>query len=123
MIGNNLQVTRTMDASPGIALYTYSAKDNLIVGGRSILRYVKRINNQMLQEWIEEYGFPVTRLPNDTLVTTMRAIDDWIFLVAEASAGKHEARRGAYAKKRIERRRRKQRAAFAYNASRRSRLY
>jgi hypothetical protein len=56
---------------------------NIINGMSSIMRYmgIKAFNT--FYKWVELYGFPAIKTPEGKWLSSMTAIDQWIFLCAE----------------------------------------
>ena len=57
--------------------------DNVIVGAHNIVRYLGISSMSTLWRYVEHYGLPAIKRPDGTWMTTMTAIDQWIFLAAE----------------------------------------
>ena len=71
--------------------------DNLLLGANAIIKYLGLKSYAALTNWIDNYALPVVKRPDDQLMTTVTAIDQWIFLSAELRAEKrqHTAQRRA----------------------------
>jgi hypothetical protein len=68
--------------------------ENLIVGMLNVMRYLKIKSHATLYRWIELYGLPCVKRPDGVWITTMTAIDQWIFLAAEADFENRPMSRG-----------------------------
>jgi hypothetical protein len=84
-----------------------SPTDNVILGAARIKSYLGVRSHATLYRWIELYGLPVVKRPDGLYITTMTAIDTWLFLAAECDLDNREWSRGtnarlAVAKRRIE---------------------
>jgi hypothetical protein len=64
--------------------------DNLLLGARAIMKYLGVKSLNALHNWIDNYGLPVVKRPDEQLMTTVTAIDQWIFLSAELRAEKRQ---------------------------------
>lgn len=58
-------------------------EDNVIIGGQRICRYIGVKSYNTLYRWIELYGLPAVKRPDGQYMTTMTAIDQWIFMYAQ----------------------------------------
>lgn len=56
---------------------------NVILGSRNIARYLGVSSLNTIFEWMELYAFPVIKRPDGLYMTTMTAIDQWIFIAAD----------------------------------------
>lgn len=57
---------------------------NVIIGSQLIRKYLGIRAMATLIEWVEIYGLPAIKRPDGQWMTTMSAIDEWIFMAAEA---------------------------------------
>lgn len=57
---------------------------NVIIGSQLIRQYLGIRSIVTMIEWVETYGLPCIKRPDGQWMTTMSAIDEWIFLAAEA---------------------------------------
>lgn len=57
--------------------------DNVLIGGQRICRYLGVKSYNTLYRWIELYALPVVKRPDGQYMTTMTAIDQWLFRYAE----------------------------------------
>lgn len=57
---------------------------NVLIGSQLIRMYLGIKSIVTMIEWVEIYGLPCIKRPDGQWMTTMSAIDDWIFLSAEA---------------------------------------
>ena len=55
---------------------------NVIIGSRNIARYIGVGSLNTIWEWTEQYGLPIIKRPDGMWMTTMTAIDQWIFIAA-----------------------------------------
>jgi hypothetical protein len=84
----------------GARLDTYAQRlyinpdDNVIVGAGRICRYLGIASMSTLWRWVEMYAFPAIKRPDGVWVSTMTAIDQWIFLAAEVVNDNLERSRG-----------------------------
>lgn len=69
--------------------YCYNPEDNLIVGARKIATYIKSRGMGAFMRLVNDYHFPVGHLPDGQMFTTMRSIDEWLFMVA-ATVGENK---------------------------------
>lgn len=72
---------------------TISPEDNVIIGAKPILRYLGFTSVFTLYRWVDDYGFPAIKRPDGKWMTTITAIDEWIFLgAAQDAANRPEGR-------------------------------
>ena len=64
-------------------LIRIAPEDNTLVGFHTISRYLCIKSWATLYQWVELYGFPAIKRPDGQWMTTMTAIDQWIFLASE----------------------------------------
>lgn len=57
---------------------------NVIIGSQLIRQYLGIRSMATLIEWVEIYNLPAIKRPDGQWMTTMSAIDEWIFMAAEA---------------------------------------
>lgn len=57
---------------------------NVIIGSQLIRQYLGIHSMATLIDWVEVYGLPAIKRPDGQWMTTMSAIDEWIFIAAEA---------------------------------------
>lgn len=57
---------------------------NILMGARSIMHYMRIKSWVTLYRWIELYGFPAIKNPEGHWMSSMTAIDQWIFISAQA---------------------------------------
>lgn len=84
---------------------------NVLVGWPAIRQYLGVKSWATFYQWIEIYGFPAIKRPDGMWMTTMTAIDQWIFLAAEADNEARPHSRGAGKRVDIALRRLQERAA------------
>lgn len=58
-------------------------EDNIMIGAQIIMRYLGIKSLVTLYDWVEVYGLPAIKLPNGQWMSSMTAIDQWIFMAAE----------------------------------------
>lgn len=58
-------------------------EDNVLIGLRRIRAYLGIRSSITVHTWTELYGLPVVKRPDGQYMTTMTAIDQWLFLAAE----------------------------------------
>ena len=85
-----------VDATPGFStMLRVDPAENIIVGSESICRYIGVASPGTLWRWVETYGFPAIKRPDGLWMSSMTAIDQWIFLAAEVTNDNLEMSRGA----------------------------
>lgn len=57
---------------------------NVLIGSQLIRMYLGIKSIVTMIEWVEVYGLPCVKRPDGQWMTTMSAIDEWIFMAAEA---------------------------------------
>lgn len=57
-------------------------EQNVIIGSRNIARYLGVTSLNTIWSWTELYGLPIIKRPDGLWMTTMTAIDQWIFIAA-----------------------------------------
>jgi hypothetical protein len=67
---------------------------NVLVGAQAICRYLGIAGINTLWRWVEMYAFPAIKRPDGVWMSTMTAIDQWIFLAAEVVNDKLDRSRG-----------------------------
>jgi hypothetical protein len=90
-----------VDQTPSRAMLRPDPYENVIVGAQNILRYVGMTSMSTLWRWTENFGFPAIKRPDGLWMTTMTAIDQWIFLAAEISNENLERSRGLSAEEQL----------------------
>src|SRR3990167_11121965 len=68
----------------GLPRLVVDPMENVLVGSGNILRYLGIDSIVTLYTWVELYGCPCIKRPDGRWMTTMTAIDQWIWLGAEA---------------------------------------
>jgi hypothetical protein len=63
-----------------------SPEDNVLLGLQRIMSYLGMRSPVTLYKWIDLYGLPVVKRPDGFLMTTMTAIDQWVFIASEIEA-------------------------------------
>lgn len=63
-------------------------EDNVLIGAQCILRYLGISSITTLYDWIEDGALPCIKRPDGKWMTTMTAIDTWIFQAAGLVADK-----------------------------------
>lgn len=102
-------------------------QDNLLVGLEAIMHYLGIKSNVSFHMWVEMYGLPAMKRPDGLWMSSMTAIDQWIFMASEIDLSKRVYPRGLNARlesarKRIDRalarnRRQQEEAEAALQAS------
>ena len=69
--------------------------DNIIVGAQDICNYLGISSIVTMWRWVEFYGLPCIKRPDGVWMTSMTAIDEWIFLAADIVADKTAQHREA----------------------------
>lgn len=59
--------------------------DNMLIGGETICKYLAISSLNTLKRWVELYAFPAIKRPDGLWMSSMTAIDQWIFLAAEVT--------------------------------------
>lgn len=57
---------------------------NVLIGSQLIRMYLGIRSIATMIEWVEVYGLPCIKRPDGQWMTTMSAIDQWIFMAGEA---------------------------------------
>lgn len=98
----NEPVANVVRDDKGVRL-TVDPMENVIVGSNNIMRYLGIQSHATFYTWVELYGCPCMKRPDGLWMTSMTAIDTWIFLAAEMDLLKRRKSRGGYraAKKQI----------------------
>lgn len=69
--------------------------ENVIIGANLICQYLGVSSFTTLITWHELYGLPIAKRPTDGLwMTTMSAIDSWIYMASQAEAENRSYSRG-----------------------------
>lgn len=68
--------------------------DNVLVGSQALLRYLGIASITTLYEWVELYGLPAIKRPDGMWMSTMTAIDTWVFLGAQIDLANRPHSRG-----------------------------
>jgi len=71
-----------------------STEENVLLGSVAICKYLGIASNTTLMVWIEQYGLPVAKRPDGVWMTTVSAIDSWLFLAAGAESENRAYSRG-----------------------------
>lgn len=79
----------------GIPRLYIDPMDNILVGSQVIMRYLGMTSPNTLYNWIEVYALPCVKMPNGQWMTSMTAIDQWIFMGAELDAENRVYSRGS----------------------------
>jgi thiazole synthase ThiGH ThiG subunit len=53
---------------------------NVIIGTHNICNYIGLKSQEALRTWVDKYAFPAVMRPDGLWMTTMTAVDEWIFL-------------------------------------------
>lgn len=73
-------------------------EDNMLFGSRAILNYIHMRSIVTLYKWVEQYGFPAVKMPDGRWMSSITAIDRWLFLAAENDFAVRPRSRGANAR-------------------------
>lgn len=86
------------DAPPGFQgnpkLLRVDPSDNILVGGQSICAYIGISSISTLWRWVELFGFPAVRRPDGLWMSSMTAIDQWIWMASEIEVDKAVTSKG-----------------------------
>lgn len=66
----------------GGTMVTINPSENVLIGANAICDYVG-IRPSSLHNWVDGYGFPAIKRPDGKWMSTVTAIDQWLFLAAE----------------------------------------
>src|SRR5690606_3195860 len=72
-----------------------SPEDNLLLGATAIKKYLRIRSWATLYRLVELYGLPAVKRPDGKWMSTVTAIDEWLFLAAEADASNRTHLRGS----------------------------
>lgn len=70
-------------------------EDNVLLGSAAICRYLGIGSFTTMIVWNEQYGLPVAKRPDGMWMTTVSAIDSWLFLAASAESENRAYSRGS----------------------------
>lgn len=73
---------------------TASREDNILVGSTIICRYLGITSVTTMVMWHELFGLPVLKRPDGMWMSSMTAIDEWIWLASSAEAENRAYSRG-----------------------------
>lgn len=73
-------------------------EDNILIGSKAIMDYIKVKSIVTLYQWVEKYGFPAIKRPDGRWMSSITAIDQWFFLAAENDFKRRTKSRGANAR-------------------------
>lgn len=68
--------------------------ENIIIGSQLIRQYLGISSVATMYEWYEIYGLPLIKRPDGQWMTSISAIDQWIFMGAEADIENRPLSRG-----------------------------
>ena len=68
--------------------------DNILVGSKLICRYLRIKSIVTLYRLVELYGLPAVKRPDGQWMTTITAIDQWLFMAADLDAQNRPHLRG-----------------------------
>lgn len=57
--------------------------ENILVGSNLIMQYLRISSIVTMYQWVELYGLPAIKRPDGTWMTSISAIDEWMFMAAE----------------------------------------
>ena len=83
-----------VDYNGAAARLRIDPEQNVIIGAKNIMAYVGIKSFSTLWRWVELFAFPAIKRPDGLWMTTMTAIDQWIFLAAETANDSLEKSRG-----------------------------
>ena len=69
-------------------------EDNVLLGSAAICRYLGIGSFTTMIVWNEQFGLPVAKRPDGMWMTTVSAIDSWLFLASSAEAELRSYSRG-----------------------------
>src|SRR3990172_4789332 len=70
-------------------------EDNVLLGSAAICRYLGIGSFTTMIVWNEQYGLPIAKRPDGMWMTTVSAIDSWLFLAASAESENRSYSRGS----------------------------
>ena len=74
---------------------TVDPDENILVGSQAILRYMGLSSIVTLYQYVEQYGFPAIKRPDGMWMSSITAIDQWIFMAAEEDLKNRPHSRGS----------------------------
>ena len=77
------------------AIFKIDPLDNVLVGSRLICAYLKIKSIVTLYRLVELYGLPAVKRPDGQWMTTVTAVDEWLFMAAEVDAKNRTHLRGS----------------------------
>jgi hypothetical protein len=60
--------------------------DAILVGAKQICDYMQISAINTLERWVDQFGFPAIKRPDGKWLSSITAIDEWIWLAAELHA-------------------------------------
>lgn len=69
---------------PKVPLIAIKPEDNVLLGFPAIAEYLGIKSWATLYQWVEIYAFPAVKRPDGMWMTTITAIDQWLWMAAEA---------------------------------------
>ena len=101
--------TRDAVAPNGSPRLLIDPMSNLILGSQNIRKYLGIRSIITLYEWHEIYSLPIMKRPDGQWMTTISAIDDWIWMASELEVknrpyGRGDNKRAELALKKAQRR-------------------
>ena len=103
---------------PPEAALRIAPEDNVLVGAQRILHYLGISSLTTLYDWIEDGALPCIKRPDGKWMTTMTAIDTWIFQAAGLIAEKRTTELAIRAREKDEASETNRRRAIARRAAR-----
>lgn len=70
-------------------------EDNILIGSNAILQYLQIGSIVTMYQWHELYALPVMKRPDGTWMSSISAIDEWIFRASELEARSRPFSRGS----------------------------
>lgn len=74
---------------------TASRDDNVLIGSTVICAYLGISSVTTMIQWHELFGLPVMKRPDGMWMTSMTAVDEWIWLASQAEAENRGYSRGS----------------------------
>lgn len=86
--------TRSETAPGGQPRLLIDPMSNVLVGSSIIRRYLGIKSIITLYDWHENFGLPIMKMPDGRWMTTISAIDDWIWMASELEVRNRPYSRG-----------------------------
>lgn len=62
----------------------------MLMGTAAIMAYIGVKHRMTFYRWVDKYCFPAVKRPDGVWMSTVTAIDDWIFMLAQVRHPKAE---------------------------------